>query len=191
MKALDEMEKYVAFLRGINVSGQKKIKMAALRESLTKKKVKEVQTYIQSGNLLFASESNDRGELEKKIHQVIEMDFGFDVPVLVLSTSEIDSILLNNPFSKVAEEKNQYFALLHEVPANEMMSNIDPSDYPNEDFELLKNCFYLNCKKGAGKAKLTNNVIERKLKVIATTRNLNTMRKMLELANYKSNNQKF
>ncbi|WP_350293073.1 DUF1697 domain-containing protein [uncultured Croceitalea sp.] len=175
------MNIYIAFLRGINVGGQKKIKMADLRTSLEKAGFKNVQTYIQSGNLVILSESTDLALLQKNIYNVILKDFGYEVPILILSARVLSEVLEAIPF-KEAEEKNLYFAMLHEFPDEELAREFNALEFQNEDFELIGKCVYLNCRKGAGNAKLNNNLIERKLKVTATTRNLRTMKKMIELA---------
>lgn len=177
------MNFFIAFLRGINVSGQKKIKMADLRKSLTDSGFLEVQTYIQSGNIVLKNTSTDVREIEAKINMVILRDFGFDVPVVVKRPSEIKEILRQNPFTGVAEEKNQCFTLLHSKPPEELCLNFSELQFENETFHLTDTCVFLNYKKGAGKSKLSNNLIERKLKVTATSRNLNTMRKMVEMTN--------
>lgn len=176
------MDTYMVFLRGINISGQKKMKMAELRQSLLKSGFENVQTYIQSGNHILQSKELAKKELEKQVCETILKDFGFEVPVLALQPDVVQQLLKDNPFSTVEEHKNLYFVLLHDAPNKENHSNINPEDYPNEEFYIAQNCVYINCKKGAGNAKLTNNVIELKLKVTATTRNLRTMRKMVELA---------
>lgn len=175
------MGRYIAFLRGINVSGQKKILMKDLRESLNNAGFTNVQTYIQSGNVVFEATSSKIGMLATQIEEAIKKDFGFDVPVLVKTQNELVEIMDRNPFAVTADDKNQYFALLNKCAEPEMVQNLNASDYPNEEFYITDACVYLNCKIGAGKAKLTNNLIEKKLKVTATTRNLKTMKKMIEL----------
>lgn len=157
------------------------MKMADLRQSLTNSGFENVQSYIQSGNLIFESHETDCKVLAAGIYDVIQTNFGFDVPVLVTETPTIKTILKRNPFYD-QERKNQYFALLHQPPNPAMMGNMVPEDYPNEEFLITKNCVYLNCKNGAGKAKLSNTILERKLGVTATTRNLNTMQRMVEMA---------
>ena len=174
------MKTHIVFLRGINVSGQKKIKMVDLRASLEKASFKNVLTYIQSGNVLVDSEEAI-ASISEIIKAIILKDFGFDVPVLVTKKENMERILKNNPFKK-AEEKNQYFVLLHDRPDISLVNDFNKLEFRNEDFLISENCVYLNCKQGAGKAKLSNNLVERKLKVLATTRNLRTMRKMLELS---------
>ncbi len=168
----------ILFLRGINVSGQRKIKMADLRHALIKGGFKDVQTYIQSGNIILTSEHEAVGQ---SVGQIIKKSFDFEVPVLSLTVAEIKHILNNIPFQQF-DEKNLYFTLLFENPGQDLVEAFNKMEFQNEDFVVTSNCVYLNCKKGAGKAKLNNNLIEKKLQIIATTRNLNTMRKMLEMA---------
>lgn len=178
------MQTYIALLRGINVSGQKKIKMADLREAMKILPVEDVQTYIQSGNIVFKSMQIDVGKMEEAIKKMLSSSFSFDVPVLVKSASDLEQILRNSPYTdpKDLAEKKIYYVLLKNTPSKEHLGNLNQDDYPNELFSITSNCVYLNCTKGAGKAKLTNNLVERKLKVAATTRNHRTMLKLIELS---------
>lgn len=175
------MHTYIIFLRGINVGGNKKIKMTDLKISLEKAGFEKVQTYIQSGNLTVNSNLEDSEAISLKIQDLIQRDFGFQVPVLITTGMELQNILDQNPFNH-AEIKNLYFALLYETPEVERITDFNKLQFKTEEFKVIDNCVYLNCKAGAGKAKLTNNLIENKLKVTATTRNLRTMQKMIELA---------
>lgn len=176
------MNTYIAFLRGINVSGHKLIKMADLRESLEKKNFNEVQTYIQSGNLVFNSNSRDISLLEETIKKRILQDFGFDVPVLVTTAQDLQMMLENNPYSKEENVKQLFFVLLKKHPAKDLLSEFNALHFEGEDFFATETCVYLNCKIGYAKAKLSTNFIERKLKVEATARNLRTMHKMIQMA---------
>lgn len=175
---------YIALLRGINVSGQKKIRMADLGEMFRRLDFDDVSTYIQSGNVIFRSTENNTSGLEQKISKGIRDTFGFDVQVLVKTRSDIEKILKENPYTKKEdlEAKRIYFTLLKGEPAAGLYNNLNQEDYPNERFQITQNCVYLNCMKGAGNAKLTNNIIERKLKVAATTRNHRTLVKLLEIS---------
>lgn len=176
------MKTYIALLRGINVSGQKKILMLELRKILSEIGFKNVQTYIQSGNVVFESTIENRTILEEKIQKVILLNYGFEVPVLVTSGKDLISIIDNNPFAQ-EDPKKQYFVLLKNKPEVLLVDTLNKIEYQNEDFSIAKQCVYLACHKGAGKAKLNNNFIERKLKVQATTRNLKTMEKLIEMTN--------
>ena len=174
------MARYIVFLRGINVSGQRKIKMADLKTSLEKSDFENVLTYIQSGNIIVEADKTVKQALAGKISKIILDDFGFEVPALVFLAEEIEAVLKEVPFQNI-ERKNLYFTLLFEKPNQELVNAFNKTQFENEDFQVREQCVYLNCKKGAGKAKLNNNLIEKRLGVIATTRNLNTMKKMLEL----------
>ncbi len=177
------MSRYVAFLRGINVSGQKKVPMSELRSILSNIGLEEVKTYIQSGNVIFSSESTSTSKLEERIEKAIKKGFCFDVLVLVKSVEELQKILKNNPFD---DEDNSavnkiYFVLLFQNPGLEKINAFKNEVFPSEKWELNNNCIYLCCENGYGKAKLNNNMIERKLKVDATTRNYRTMHKLIEM----------
>lgn len=175
------MIKYIALLRGINVSGQKKIPMAELREILAKSGLENVLTYIQSGNVIFQSLETDKSTLESKIHNAIKSNFGFEVPVLVLSPSELKNIFVSSPFPKEKKE-NSYFMMLYSKADKDLVNNISELSYPNEEFKITDKAVYFYCLVGYGKAKLGNNFFERKLKVTATARNYKTMVKLLSLS---------
>ena len=175
------MNVFIAFLRGINVSGQKKIKMGDLKTALEKSGLEQVTTYIQSGNMVLKS-ADSPNQVATKIETVIKTDFDYDVPVLITTLSQLKSILNKNPFMGEADDKNQYFVLPYDKPEKNQIPNLNAKDYPNEEFYISEDCIYLNCKIGAGKAKLSNNLLERKLKLTATTRNLRTLKKIIELA---------
>ncbi|MGW9684162.1 DUF1697 domain-containing protein [Flagellimonas sp. 2504JD1-5] len=176
------MKSFIAFLRGINVSGQKKIKMADLKQALESNGLDNVQTYIQSGNLVFEADKTNQEKLGETINKTIFSAFGFDVPVLVLTLHEMARILAANPFSDEPEKKSLYYVLLKTKPKPELVNEFNQIKFENEDFAITDNCVYLRCKAGYGKAKLSNNFVERKLKVKATARNLRTMEKMVEMA---------
>ncbi|MEQ8925309.1 MAG: DUF1697 domain-containing protein [Fulvivirga sp.] len=173
--------KHVCLLRGVNVSGSNKIKMAELREALESEvELNNVQTYIQSGNIILDSEL-DKNEVSKKVHQLIKKSFGFDVPVLTLSQGELKAIKSANPYSN-SDIKKQYFVFLYSKPKQEDIENLTSISYTNEEFTITNTVVYYHPKEGYGKAKLSNNVFENKLKVTATARNLNTLETLIKLA---------
>lgn len=175
------MKTYIALLRGINVSGQKKIPMAELRELLSKEGLNNVQTYIQSGNVIFQTSDENKDKLELKIHNSIKAHFGFDVPILVKTPIELKQIFDDCPFS---EEKkvNSYFMMLYSKADKVLVEEMSKLTYQNEEFMITDNCVYFYCSIGYGKAKFSNNFFERKLKVNATARNYKTMVKLLSLS---------
>ncbi|WP_159022534.1 DUF1697 domain-containing protein [Formosa sp. L2A11] len=174
------MNTYIALLRGINVSGQKKVPMAELRELMANLGFVNVKTYIQSGNVVFQSSEKNLSVLEAKISETISETFGFEVPVLVKNESQLQEIFNFNSFSE-EERPTSYFTLLSEIPKVELVESVLEETYKDEVFTITDSCVYLYSKHGYGKAKCNTNFFERKLKVSATTRNFKTMQKLLSL----------
>ena len=172
---------YVALLRGINVSGHKKVPMAELRELLGNYGLQDVQTYIQSGNVVFKSDETDNSKLENKISQAILNHFGFDVPVLVKTNSELQTVLNNCSFSEEKMEKS-YFILLKSEAESKDIIEVKKMSSEKEEFVINSNCIYIFYSLGAGRAKLGTNWFERKLKVSMTARNYRTMTKLLNMS---------
>lgn len=173
------MKKYIALLRGINVGGKAKLKMADLKLLFEDLGFEAVATYIQSGNVVFAAK-NGKG-LEEKISKEIKSKFGYEVPVLVKTAAEIEKIVKDCPFEKDKKEAS-YFVLLKKPPQKELVKAAEQLNYPDEEFVITDECVYLYCATGYGKAKLNNNLFEKKLKVSATTRNYRTLLKLVEMA---------
>ncbi len=174
------MNTYIALLRGINVGGHKKIKMADLRTSLKTKGFLEIQTYIQSGNLVFRYDETP-ANCEIKIASCIEKEFGFEVPTIVVSHSNFKEIVVNNPFSG-EQVKETYYTILSRFPEKEMIADFETIKYTDGQIILQERCVYYHAAKGFGKSKYSNNLVEKMLKLNATTRNHRTMIKILELA---------
>jgi uncharacterized protein (DUF1697 family) len=179
------MTTHIALLRGINVSGQKKIMMEALRTMMRELGFEAVTTYIQSGNVVFRTKVTDAKDLRQSIAQQIEQAFGHKVPVLVLSIKELLHILDLNPFRNThsADQNMLYYVLLLDTPLQDGISALNDEKFEGERFSITTDCVYLCCQNGYGNAKLNNNLVERKLKVLATTRNHATMIKLIEIAN--------
>ncbi|RIA08643.1 uncharacterized protein (DUF1697 family) [Flavobacteriaceae bacterium MAR_2010_72] len=175
------MKTYIALLRGINVSGQKKVPMAELRQLLTAKGLNEVQTYIQSGNVIFKSLEEDLQKLELTIHEAIKEGFGYEVPILIKTHNALQRIFEDCPFSEKIKQ-NSYFMLLFVSANKDLVKEISRLSYPEEKFYISNDCIYFHSSKGYGQSKFNNNFFERKLKVIATARNYKTMLKLLSLS---------
>lgn len=175
---------YICLLRGINVSGQKKIKMAELKVSFEALGFKDVITYIQSGNIVFKSQENSRKSLENLIHKMLLNDFGFDVTVIVLTPEAMKYAASNNPFEKDMTKDPKKFCVvfLQERPQPENIERLATYDYRPEEYVLDDQLVYFYAANGAGNAKMSNNFFESKLKVRASSRNWRTVNKLLELS---------
>jgi uncharacterized protein (DUF1697 family) len=178
------MPSYIALLRGINVSGQKKIKMADLRVHLADLDYQNIRTYIQSGNIVFETTQSDLQKLEKQIRSKIDEQYGFDVPTLVKTAAELEHVLTHNPFlnQEDIDPKRLYFTFLSDTPAPDRVEHLKTYDYSPEQYILEGKDIYFYCPQGYGRAKMNNNFFEQKLKVQATTRNLKTTRILWEMA---------
>ncbi|MBX2873452.1 MAG: DUF1697 domain-containing protein [Saprospiraceae bacterium] len=175
------MKTYIALLRGINVSGQKKIKMAELRTHLASWGFSEVQTYIQSGNIVLQDAETDPERIAERIHKGIQSEYGFDVPVMVLAPADIDIVLASNPFLPEKDPKRLYVTFLSARPAPDLQHQLQQEDYYPEAFVLVNKHIYFFSPSGYGRAKMNNNFFEKKLKVQATTRNWRTVNKLQDM----------
>lgn len=178
------MKTYIALLRGINVSGHKLIKMERLREVLTMEGFAHVRTYIQSGNIIFQSQEANEQKLETQISEAILKHFGFEVPVRITSLEELEMVRDANPFidENVADPTQPYLAFLSEIPQKDKQNDFEQLTFAQDRFVFLGRVIYLWYADSAANTKLTNNVIESKLKLKATSRNFKTLLKLIELA---------
>jgi uncharacterized protein (DUF1697 family) len=177
------MKKFIALLRGMNVGGQKQIKMSTLKLLFEELRFHNVETYIQSGNVIFSSKEKLPEKLEQKISSAIKRKFGFDVRVMVLTPEEIEYVLNNNPFIKRKKESEKlYVTFLAKSPSDENINKLNAIDYSPEEYIIDGRYIYLFVPNGYGKAKLNNNLFESKLNASATTRNWKTVNKMFELS---------
>lgn len=176
------MKTYIALLKGINVGGHKKVPMAELRDLLAKSGFQNVQTYIQSGNVVFQS-SEETKNLEDKIQNIISSHFGFEVSVIVKTNAELQIIFDSCPFEK-DKKVMSYFIILNKIPDAKMIDEVNKIVYENEEIIIKNNCLYFYSSKGFGQTKFNMNTYERKLKVIGTSRNYKTMIKLIEISNF-------
>ena len=159
------------------MSGKNKLPMAVLRDLLNDQGFENVQTYIQSGNIILDSVEN-KTTIIQKIKEGIASKFGYDVPVLIRTIKEWENAIANNPYP-TGNHKILGFAFLSEIPKEK---TFEVNITNNDEYTVIDDVAYIYCPVGMGNTKLTNNLFERKLKVTATSRNLRTTLKLLELA---------
>jgi len=179
------MIRYIAFLRGINVGGQKLIKMDELRRILTSIGLRNVQTYIQSGNVIFDHTSANADGLRKRIEKAIFEAVGFAVTVIPKSLAQVEAIVEQNPFSKIetGPEVVPFFVFLSDDPNAEPKLPLISVSENVEVFEVRERVAFALCRrKKNGLFGFPNKFVEKALGVAATTRNPNTVRKIIDLA---------
>jgi len=174
--------RYVALLRGINLGARNKLAMGDLRALVEAFGGEDVQTYVQSGNVVFTSGAA-AGGLERGLAKEILRAHGLDVPVLVRSAAELGRIVNKNPFLRTAaEEESLHVTFLDEKPKQAVVKALDPSFSPPDALRVAGREVYLLCPNGYGRSKLSNAFFEKRLDVVATTRNWRTVRTLAELA---------
>lgn len=169
-------KKYVAFLRAINVGGTKVIKMEDLRRMFESLGFTNVATYIQSGNVVFeAAEADDlRAQIESKIQQT----FGFEVETFLRSMDEVRAIVEKSPFEQQGAE-TLFIQLLQAAPSAKSKQAVLALATPTDEFAVQRREVYW-LRRDRDKSPFNNNMIEKALGMSATTRNLNTMTKIVE-----------
>lgn len=179
------MTKYLALLRGINVSGHNMIKMDALKKMLDSMGFQNVETYIQSGNVFLESEEENAASIGFKIKQEISKVFGYDVPVIMISKSNLELCFKNNPFlkEKDCDIKKLYVAYISKELTAEAINDLKISNIKPDEAVIDSNRIYIKYAIGAGKTNLDQKYIEKKLNVVATIRNWHTVTKLLEMYN--------
>ena len=174
----------ISMLRGVNVGGHNKIKMDALRALYESLKLRDAQTYVQSGNVIFKSDERDLARLAKRIEDGIERKFGFRPDVILRTATEMRDVVARNPFAKRRgiEPGKLLVSFLASDPGEEGREKVrqmkcDPEELRAEGREL-----YIYFPNGQGQSKLSGAALEKALKTPATGRNWNSVTKMLEMA---------
>lgn len=179
---MNERPRYIALLRGINVGGYRKIKMADLRQMFHAIGFTNVETYIQSGNVVFNAENRPRQKLSAQITQQISTTFGHEVAVLIFAGEELQHIIDDIPFEE-KEGWNRYITFLAQQPAAARLQQLVTQSSTIEIFRAGNRAVYVHInKKTSEKLKFSNAYMEKTLKVSATNRNIRTAKKILSLA---------
>ena len=174
------MSSYFAFLRGVNVGGVV-LKMEDLRKLLEYIGFAKVRTYIQSGNAVFESAEANKRKMEAEIAYEVKALVGRDIGVLVFSTEELAAIVATHPLEALGPEDKLYVTLLAQEPEEADRENLLETMNDIDRHAMGKRVVYSYYGEGYGNSKRSNNFIEKMLKVMATTRNWNTMRTVYEM----------
>lgn len=155
--------------------------MANLKSVFESLDCKHVQTYIQSGNVVFDSRIKSKRTLTNLLLNATEEEFGFRPQLLLLTTAEFVAAGENNPFTKAAgEPKSLHFFFLESNPTSPDLDSLNERAIESEQFKLVDSVFYLHAPDGIGRSKLAA-VVERKLGLAATARNYATVNRLAEM----------
>ncbi|PFY73127.1 DUF1697 domain-containing protein [Bacillus wiedmannii] len=171
------MKIYITLLRGINVGGHKVIKMADLKQMFESIELKQVKTYIQSGNIVFESE-NDVDFLNKRIQSEIKNVFGFDVPVMLRTHEEFINMIKRCPYEadSLLEGESIHVAFLANELSEKEKDQLLMQKNETEDCYIYEKVVYLFFKNSIRNSKLMNQF--QKLHTPATVRNWRTVNKL-------------
>ena len=178
------MGTFVAMLRSINVGGRNRVAMADLRGMASSLGFRDVATYVQSGNLVFAG-SGSPAAVAQAIEDRIAADLGLTVPVIVRSRSQLRGVLRDNPFADLdVDPKTIHVTFLADRADPQRVALLEEptGQFGNDRLKVVGTDVYLHCPGGYGRTKLNNSYFERRLGVTATTRNWRTVTTLGEMA---------
>ncbi len=174
------MTTYAAMLRAVNVGGSL-LPMAELRAAFVDMGHDDARTYIQSGNVVFAS-SIPATRLQTEIESGLEARFGRALPVVLRTGAQLTRVLRTNPLSGERDPKKTHVTFLRQKPEAARVRGLDTEAFLPDEFRVAGLEVYVYCPDGYGRTKITNAYFERALKVPATTRNLTTVTKLAGMA---------
>jgi uncharacterized protein (DUF1697 family) len=174
----------VSMLRGVNLGSHNRIKMDALREVYESLKLRDVQTHVQSGNVVFKTEERNPVSLAKRLEDRIERSFGFRPDVILRTTSELRDVIARNPFAKRRgmDPSKLLVTFLATDPGREAREKVLKMKTNPEKMWIEGRELYVYFPNGMARPKLSFAQIEKALKTSYTGRNWNTVRKLLEIA---------
>ena len=177
----------ISMLRGVNVGGHKKVKMDALRALYASLGLRDAQTYVQSGNVIFRTEGRDLVRLRRRIEDGIEGSFGFRSDVILRTPAELRDVIARSPFAerRGIEPNRLAVTFLASDPGQEAREKLLAMKVEPEEFRIEGRELYIYYPNGMARPKLTWPIIEKTLKTSGTARNWNTVTKLLEMAEAK------
>jgi len=171
-------------MRGINVSGQKIIRMENLRATFEALGFRRVRSYVQSGNVIFEATKSSSDNLSELIREKILSEYGFSVPVVLRTVDEMKKIVGGNPFlnEKGIDTSKLHVTFLSEMPAKASLGKLAKLDSLPDQFRVKGREVFLYCPDGYGRTKLSNTAFEKLLSMDATTRNWKTVNTLAEMS---------
>jgi uncharacterized protein (DUF1697 family) len=174
----------VAMLRAVNVAGHQKISMEALRALFVSLGLKNVQTYIQSGNIVFREPRQTSTKLASQIENALEAEFGIRPAVILRSTTEMNEVIENNPFAGRDEilPNRLLVVFLSNSPVQKAMDQVRALRCEPEEMHIVGRELYIHYPNGMARPKMPLARIERMLQCSSTGRNWNTVNKLTEMS---------
>lgn len=174
----------ISMLRGINVGGHNLINMEQLRALYESLGLRDAQTFIQSGNVLFRTKVRDHAVLTQKIENAIAGSFGFRPSVIVRTSSELRDVIARNPFATRSgiDPSRLLVTFLASDPGRDAREKVLAMKIEPEELRIDGREVYIYFPNGMARPKLSWPKIEKTLKTPGTGRNWNTVMKLLGMA---------
>jgi uncharacterized protein (DUF1697 family) len=177
------MPRYIALLRSVNVAGHGRLAMAEVKKSFVALDFADVSTYIQTGNIFFSSAGKSATKLAADIEHRLERDFGSSPAVILRTVPELRRAMKASPFpAKGADPARHHVTFLAEKPSAERLAAFEVPTSGRDELVINGREVYVHTPDGYGNSKLSGAMLERRLGVVSTTRNWNTVSKLAELA---------
>lgn len=176
------MNTYTVFLRGVNVGGNSIINIKEFVSILENNNYSKVKSYINSGNITFQSK-NTSSTISNNIRELIITNFNIPVEIIVKTKRELDEIINNCPYKKDENDFSKRLVAMLTTKITKVQELALLNKNINEPFYIIKDRIYIYYNDGVGKSKFTNNYIENTIKGVSTSRNWNTLLKMIEIMN--------
>ena len=177
------MPRYVALLRSVNVAGHGRIAMNELRASFEALGYTGVTTYIQTGNVLFSTGSKSEAGVTSAIEERLAKDLGDSPAVIVRTVPELLRIGAASPYAKAgADPSRHHVTFLATAPAPAALAALALPPSGRDELVVDGREVYVHTPDGYAATKFTGTFLERRLGVVSTTRNWNTVTKLCELA---------
>ncbi|SRR5699024_2294996 len=176
--------KYIALLRGINISGKSKIDMKELKKEIENIDFDEVITYLNSGNVIFKSNIEDKGIIANNIHLMIKNKFNLDIPIFIITMQELEAILEHSPEWWGKNDKEIYNNIIFVIPPTTSKEVFETIGSPNEYEKIQEyknNIFWSFDLKNYRKSNWWSKTASTEISDKITIRTANTMRKILEI----------
>jgi len=174
------MKTCIVLLRGVMPVGKNKVPMSQLRQVLTDAGFKDVRTYIASGNVILRSNVTP-AKIAERVHDLIKEHIGPDLVIVVKTPAQLQKILDGNPLKKF-DISRVFYTMFAKKPPAQKVKELTAQDYSPEEIVFNNDVAYVFIPGNYTRSQLDNNSIEKKLGVSSTTRNINTMRKLIELS---------
>jgi len=181
------MDTYITLLRSVNMTGHNVIKMTSLANLLRKIGYADVETYIQSGNIVLTCNNSNRDNVSSMIRNAILAEFNLDIAVITCTSDDMTKIISANPFLEEPgfDPSKMAVLFLDLKPTYAQIQKVSGINYPPDKFHINGSEIYVYCPNGFGKTKLYTNFFEAKMKVTGTARNWRTVNKLQEMAKKK------